>query len=698
MNDKVDKLAQLGTFQLVIGVAVLFAGFTIIKTETVLDEHVQARGAAVEKALEQQTALLRDIQNELRRLQDQRRTVDELKDALRGAAPQVVYAQPAYGPPAPQQQAQPQQAQPQAQQPQAQQPERGPETARVGEGTQIKGDMGTDKDRIPGPDPKAVVGGHVVYATSEPSKLNYYTTSEGTTRQIMTYIIEPMFSVSEQDATKLTPRLATAWSLSEDGLTATYQLRRDAKWSDGAPFTADDVVFTFNVIRDPAVKAEAHRGSYVDVEKLEKVDDYTVKATFKRRYWKGIYVLGSSMLIIPRHWYQKRVAEVAKEKGIEKFSVNPGEDGFGAVFNGLREPCVGTGPYVCPPGGWEAGTSITLDRNPDYWRLRVEPGVWNLQTVKYRFISDHLAIMNQVRQQKVDVQVVDTDEWLDSLSKEKVITDNYKYYNYDHIGLAFNYIAWNCRKFPFDDARARVAMTHLIDRAGMLRDLWRNNGTVATCPNKQIYPEYNKELVPHAFDPAKAAALLKEAGFEDRDKDGVLDKQVGGELKPFSFELKVPSGRAEFERIGNRIKEAMEKVGVRCEIRPIEWSVFIEHLYNRDFDAVCLFASFVDPWVDNFDDYHSSEDIPRGGNTPGWHKPEIDKLLEEMRQELDRTKRIPMYHRLYAILHDEQPMTLLIHGLVDVLAHKRFQNVVVRHAGMKQTYWWVDPSWKPGSN
>lgn len=692
MNDRTDKLASLTTFQLVLTGLLLVLGLLAVNAINWADKHLVQNHEAVAAKLDAQTQLLRDLTAEVRRLQDQRRTVDELKEALRSAQPAYVpmpVAPQAWAPQgAPVQPQAPQQPVQPAQPSQPAQPAQ-PAQEQVGMGATNTEGMGTS-DEVPHPDPNAVVGGSINEAMSEPSTLNLYTTTEGATRQLMMYVLETLFTISEQDPTKLDAMLAESWEVN-DPLTYTYRLRRGITWSDGAPFTADDVIFTYETIMDPAVRADAHRASFVDVESVTKVDDYTVQVKFKTPYWKSLYVFGS-MYVIPKHWYQQKVLEVAKAKGFGDVSTEPRGEGFGRAFNEVRGPCVGTGPYVVPENGWIPGESITMRRNPNYWRLRIEPNIWNIETRKVRFISDQLAILNQVRQQKVDVHVVKLDEWQDSLSKEKVITDNYKYYSYDHLGLGYNYIVWNCRKFPFDDANVRVAMTHLVDRAGMLRDLWRNDGRIATCPNKPIYPEYNHDLVAHPFDPAKAAELLRAAGFVDNDGDGVLEKKVGDEWKRLEFVLKVPSGIVEYERIGSKVQEAMARVGVRMEVRPIEWSVFIEDLYQHKFDAACLYNSFSDPWIDNYDDVHSSQDVERGGNLSGFHTPELDKLVEDCRKEFDREKRIEMYHRLYQVLHEQQPMTLLIHGRVHVLAHKRFQNVIVRHKGMRSTYWWVDPS------
>ncbi|MDC3379279.1 ABC transporter substrate-binding protein [Planctomycetota bacterium] len=700
-NDDNNTLNQIGIGLIALLVVLVIQLGLLLGSVRTIDEHGQGNFNELEEALEDQDEALRDLNAEVRRLQDQRRTADELKMVMNQGltdlaqelrtAPQQQMMVPVY-----QQQGQPQQVvqqpvtqpgtQPVEQEPATQEPvEQG---GTEGEGAGNTEAMGSD-DTIPMPDPNAVVGGTLVETRSEPSTLNMYITTEGDTKQVMKYIIEPLFGVSEQDPTQLQGLLATAWETSEDRLTYTYHLRRGVTWSDGAPFTADDVVFTYNTIMDPAVKSEGYKASFNDVETVTKVDDFTVEVRYKRLYWKGLYVIGNTLYVIPKHWYEDRIPQIAAANNVEPYSVVPGEEGFGACFNEIHEPCVGTGPYVMDE--FTKGERIVLQRNPTHWRFEVEPGCYNIQQIINRFIPNHTAQVNQVRQQNIDVIVVKRDEWLDSLQNEAVIRDNYEYTRYDHTGIGFNYVAWNCRQFPFDDHRVRQAMTHLIDREGLLRDLWRNNGVVATCPNKPVYPEYNTSFEALPFDLERAANLLREAGFSDQDGDGILDKMVDGELRPFEFEFKVPSGYDEFIRIAATMQEAMQRVGVRLKVRPLEWAVFIEHLYVRDFDAMCLYSSFADPWIDPYEDVHSSEDKPRGGNLPGLRMEEIDTLVQDMRTEFDRDVRIPMYHRLYEILHEQQPMTLLVHGMVNVLRHKRFQNVTVRHKGMRNTYWWVRP-------
>ncbi|MCB9746018.1 MAG: hypothetical protein H6740_25810, partial [Alphaproteobacteria bacterium] len=107
--------------------------------------------------------------------------------------------------------------------------------------------------------------------------------------------------------------------------------------------------------------------------------------------------------------------------------------------------------------------------------------------------------------------------------------------------------------------------------------------------------------------------------------------------------------------------------------------------------AITLYFSNADPWIDPYDTYHSSQDVPRGGNAPGWHNDQSDKMLEAMRLEFDDNKRNEMFKEWCALYQQEQPITLLIHGLVGVLQNNRFEGVKVRPTGLRANTNWVKP-------
>ncbi|MDG1480607.1 MAG: ABC transporter substrate-binding protein [Myxococcota bacterium] len=522
---------------------------------------------------------------------------------------------------------------------------------------------------------------------SPPSSLNYYATNEGDANTVTKYILGRLIEIDPDAPPAVIPSLATSWEVSDDKLKYTYHLRKGVLFADGRPFTAADVKFSFDVMRDPEVNAEHMRSSFDDVISMTTPDDYTVVVEYSKQYWPGLYSIGYGLRVLNKGWVQEAIPRFAEKLEIDEFSPEPGKPGFGAVFNKIRVPGPGTGPYYYPNDEFSPDIPVELVQNPLTWQTQVRPTWWNLRKLKWVYISDPVAAFEEFRKEKFDITVVDFQPWDDEYSKDTTITDIASYHEYDHMGLGFSFIEWNARQPPFDDARVRQAMTHLTNREWILEEVERGRGQVASFPSKPVYATYSHDISAHEFNLDKARELLTEAGWTDTDGDGVLDKDG----QRFEFEFKVGSTRRFYTQVTESLKDAAAKVGIRMSVRTLEWSTFIQDFYERRFDAVCLYNSFGDPWIDPYDSYHSSQDIPRGGNSAGWHNDRVDTLLTDMRQEFDETKRNEMFHEFNAIFHEEQPQTLLVHGIVGVLVHKRFKGVKVRPTGMRIHEFWVEP-------
>jgi len=525
---------------------------------------------------------------------------------------------------------------------------------------------------------------------SAPAKsLNYYASNDGEMNQVVRgLIIESLFNINPDHPPDVIPMLATSWEVSDDKLTYTFHLRRGVQFADGRPMTSADVKYSFDVLRDQEVQAAHLAPNFEDVTEVSTPDAYTVVARYSKRYWKGIYSVGFILKVLNKGWYDEQIPLYAKKLGVEKFSIEPGKPGFGTVFRKILIPPPGTGPYYLAKDEDNTQERVILTQNPFHYGMQIHPTWWNFTQIRRVYIKDPVAADEAFRKQEFDIMSVGHERWDKQLKDDPTINRISNHYLYDHMGLDTLYISWNCRQPPFDDKRVRQAMTMLLDRPWILKELYRGNGTIAVCKSKRSYPTYSNEIEPWPFDIEQAKAKLAEAGWRDTDGDGVLDKDG----KRFEFVLKAPSSPDPFlSRVAGAFKDACQKAGIRVSVQQSEWSSFIEDFELRRFEGALLQNVWGEPWIDLYESYHSSQDVPRGQNSSGWHNARVDELLEKMREEFDENKRTEMFHEFNKLFYEDQPETLFVHPLVSVCMHKRFEDVKVRPLGMQYFELWVKP-------
>jgi len=197
-------------------------------------------------------------------------------------------------------------------------------------------------------------------------------------------------------------------------------------------------------------------------------------------------------------------------------------------------------------------------------------------------------------------------------------------------------------------------------------------------------PEYDKSITPWPFDPETAKRYLDECGWQDTNGDGIRDKDG----VPFQFELLLANDRPEHEIMATEFQERLKPAGIAMTIRQLEWATFLQSVNEQNFDA-CVLGWTTPPYFDPYQLWHSSQTVPGGSNAVGFVNAEADQLMEEARKEFDRQKRIALYHRLHAILHEEQPYTFLFCRKSLMAVDKRFQNTIVYPRGMDSKEWWV---------
>jgi peptide/nickel transport system substrate-binding protein len=453
------------------------------------------------------------------------------------------------------------------------------------------------------------------------------------------------------------PWIAKSWTISDDGLTFTFKLRRDVAFSDGEPLTAEDVQFTFEWIMNPQVAAPRARAYYEKFEYVKALDDYTVEFKFREPYFAALGLCGE-LEILAEHYY-------------EQFT----ED----QFNEMPGLLFGSGPYKMreDPKLWKPGSQkIELERNENYWGPRPA-----LDRVIWREILEDTAMEAEFRNEEIDRLSVRASSYR-KLSRDDDLRAKADLYEYEYVNSGYFYIGWNQRKSdkptPFADKRVRQAMTLLIDRETIATRVYDNLATPATGPFHPLGWQADKSIDAWPFDPKRASRLLDDAGFIDRDDNGVRESPDG---VPLTFKLIYSTGSDETRQMVFMIKDEMKKAGVDMQLDPLDWPAMQQKLDDRKFDAILLGWGGV-PESDVYQMFHSSQTEDGGDNYIYYKNPEADKLIEQARATVDRDKCQDLWNKVHAILHEDQPYTFLMNRKAVVYVNDRFRNVHITNMGM----------------
>jgi len=453
--------------------------------------------------------------------------------------------------------------------------------------------------------------------------------------------------------------IAESWQVSEDGLTFTFQLRKGVKFSDGKELTADDVAFTFTFMMNPAINAPRERAYYEKIASVTVVDPYQVVFKFKEPYFESLALAGG-MAIMPRHFY-------------EPYLKKPDS------FNTSKGLLLGSGPYrLKDPKGWTPDIGmVELERNPRYWGAVQPP----FNRLLWKVIANDAARLTTFRNGEIDTYGARPREYQTLLDDPDFIKRT-QHFEYMSPTAGYNYIAWNQQRggkpTRFADKRVRQAMTYITDRQRVIEEIMLGYGEVAVSPFSPRSTQHDKSLTPHPYDLTKAKQLLREAGYIDRNGDGILDDAQG---RPFDFELVFFQDNEDTRRVVLFLKDLYARAGVKLVPKPTEWSVMIDLLKQRDFDAITLgWTSSLE--TDIYQIFHSSQIADGGDNFISYKNTKLDQLIEKARASVDEKTRMPLWQQAEGILHEDQPYTFLMRRQSLVFIDKRIRNLQITKVGL----------------
>lgn len=455
----------------------------------------------------------------------------------------------------------------------------------------------------------------------------------------------------------LEPRLASSWEVSEDGLSITFDLRSDVRWQDGRPFTASDVEFGWRTITDPSTMTP-YAEDYRQVERFEVLSAHRFRVSYRQPFAPALASWGN-LVVLPRHLLEGR-------------DINQASD-FG------RNP-VGLGAYRLE--SWESGLSISLLANPDYYR-----GKPRIAKVVYKIIPDLQTQFLELKSGGLDMMGLTPLQFSRQTGSAEF---KRAFRKYKYLTNSYTYLGYNLENPLFGDVRVRRALTHAIDKEEIVRAVLMGHGQPAASPYKPGTVWINEGLEDPPFAPERSRSLLADAGWYDSDGDGVLEKDG----RDFEFRILTNQGNESRLKTATIIQQRLAEVGVKAEVRVVEWSAFInDFIDKRKFEAVVLGWSLsLDP--DQYDIWHSSKTGEKEFNFVSFADPEVDRLLEEGRRTFDLAARKRIYDRFQEILVEQQPYTFLYVAESLPALSSRFMGIKPAPAGISYNFkdWYVPAS------
>lgn len=432
-------------------------------------------------------------------------------------------------------------------------------------------------------------GNLVAAIGGQPDQLDPHKTSAYFSFEVLENIYDTL--VQPNADLEMVPALAESWEVSADQLTWTFHLRHDVTFHDGSPFHADDVVYSYRRIIDEQL---ANVDKFSAVTDIRAPDPFTVEIRVKQPTPNLLTNIGGF----------KGMAIVQREN-VES----------GAI---ATHP-IGTGPFAFT--GARSGDSISLKANPTYWG-----GAPDISGVTFRFIAKPSTALSALQAGEID--------WTDSIPPQRVrqLQDD------DSITLAVTpsndywYLALNQAREPWDDVRVRRAIAYGIDRDAIVQATSYGTATVNQLAIPQGSPWYT-EYDTYSYDIDKAKELLGDTGFTQHDLD-----------------MLVTSEYPETVTAAQIIADNLAPLGITVNIRTVDFATWLDDQNKGNFDMLMM------GWLGNIDPddfYYAQHHTDGASNAQHYSNPEVDRLLDAARTEMNRDVRADLYAQAATLIADE---------------------------------------------
>lgn len=523
-------------------------------------------------------------------------------------------------------------------------------------------------------------GGRLVLSTfGDPKTFNPIASNEGTSEDIYRFIFASLLTL-DLPSQKMLPGLAHKWSVAADQKTWTFQLREGLVWSDGKPLTTDDVVFTFKVIYDPDVPNPA-----IDLLKVDgkpfvvtKLDNLTVQVVTPEPCAPFEENVGS-IPILPKHILAGKLAE---KKFVSAYGVDTPPEGL-----------VGSGPFKLKQ--YKAGEFTLLERNPNYFVVdKAGTRLPYVDYLMYQVVPDMNAMSLRFLKGENDLYEFLRPDEVERFKSEAAKTGRFQVKELG-IGLERGFFWFNLntnlnaktgkpivdpKKLAwFRQQKFRQAMAHAVDRPSIVKSVYAgraqaNFGYITAANQKWLA----SGLSEYAFDPARARALLKEIGIQDRNGNGILEDAQGNEIE---FTFNTNTGNNTRDKIAIFIQADLKKLGIKVNYQPIEFNTLITRI-NDTYEYECVLLSLGGGSTDPSSsmnvlksDGYTHEWFPKQKSPVTDWEARMDKLMDEQHKTLDFAKRKALFDEVQQIMSSQVPLIYTVSPISYVAVRNEIANL-----------------------
>lgn len=546
--------------------------------------------------------------------------------------------------------------------------------------------------------PEGKFGGTMISTTpGDIATLNPFVAEDYSSAVMISHLQSKLVTVDPNDGS-IIPSLAKSWDISEDGLVYTFYIRKGVCWSDGNPFTAHDVQFTWDTAfmpkidpetGEPVINEETGRTEYKyttrmqfqqtingKLVKVDALDDYTVRFTLPERY-APFLVFGGLEDILPKHQLE-----------------GPAKDGTlmdqWNLQTAKNEPwkILSLGMFVLE--SYRPGERLVFRRNPNYWKVNNQKErLAYVDRMIVKIVPDYDAGNIAFLQGHIDFEEIKSDNY--TLTQDN--QEKFDYTVFDNgPSTSSNFIWFNLNpgkndngepyvephKFTwFSDKRFRKAIQHGINRPGIINGVYFGRANLLhSLESRKNKFWYNENIKTYDYDPAKSMELLREAGFQKRG-----DKLYGPEGNPVKFSLMTNQSNGLRTEMATVFKENMAELGIHVDLQFLDFNnIIIRTSDSFDYDACMLGFRGGNPEPFSGKDIYMS-----GGRLHQWYpeQPEpatewearIDELMIELGRQSEPLVRQKLYHEVQAILAEELPMIFLVTENEYIGYKNRWQNI-----------------------